>query len=65
MLAYAVHSKDLSGDFLGDCVEVFVRREDAERFVQECLTDEPDWESVLSVVQIELGGEAALRPSMN
>lgn len=40
---------------LGEAVEVFVRREDAERMLAEVLADEPQWRELLWVEPIELG----------
>jgi hypothetical protein len=37
-----------------EAVEVFIRREDAERFVQEVRDDEPELAELLSVEAIEL-----------
>jgi hypothetical protein len=43
MLVYAVVDDALSPTFpLGDALEVFLRREDAERFVEEVRGDEPE-----------------------
>jgi hypothetical protein len=41
---------------LGDSesIDLFVREEDAERALAECLGDEPDWTGLLYVVPIEL-----------
>jgi hypothetical protein len=36
----------------GDFIETFVRREDAERFIADCLRDEPEW--VLEIVEVEV-----------
>ena len=36
-----------------EVVELFAFRADAERFIAECLADEPDWSDVLSVEPIE------------
>jgi hypothetical protein len=42
VIVYAVVDDVLSPDFpLGDSLEVFVRREDAERFIENVLGDEP------------------------
>ncbi len=38
---------------LGDVVEFFTSREGAERFIAECLADEPDWRDVLAVQLVE------------
>ena len=53
MPLYAVRSALLDSDPLGDCVDLFLRREDAERFLSECLADEPGWRSVLIVEDVE------------
>lgn len=43
MLVYAVVDDALSPTFpLGDALEVYVGREDAERFVEEIRDDEPE-----------------------
>jgi len=43
VIVYAVVDDALSPDFpLGDAVEPFVRREDAERFIEEVRGDEPE-----------------------
>ena len=41
---------------LGDSesIDLFLREEDAERALAECLGDEPDWTGLLYVVPIEL-----------
>jgi hypothetical protein len=39
---------------LGDAVDTFVRREDAERFVEEVRGDEPDLASYLRIEEREL-----------
>jgi len=43
VIVYAIHDLRSSPDHpLGDAVETFVRREDAERFVEEVRGDDPD-----------------------
>lgn len=43
MLVYAVVSEKLSPTSpLGDAIETFIRREDAERFVEEVRGDDPE-----------------------
>jgi hypothetical protein len=37
-----------------EAADVYLRREDAETTLEECLRDEPQWVGVLSVVPIEL-----------
>jgi hypothetical protein len=39
---------------LGDAVETFIRREDAERFTEEVRRDEPDLASNLRIEEREL-----------
>jgi hypothetical protein len=43
VVVYAVVDDALSADFpLGDSLEVFIRREDAERFIEEVRGDDPE-----------------------
>jgi hypothetical protein len=43
MIVYAVVDDALSSDFpLGDSLEIFTRREHAERFVEEVRGDDPE-----------------------
>jgi hypothetical protein len=44
----------LAGSQLGEVIELFVRREDAERALADVLADEPTWNGQLSVVSVEL-----------
>lgn len=60
MLVYAVVDDALSPGFpLGDALEVFIRREDAKRFVAEIRGDEPDLAASLRIEERELqvGGQ--------
>jgi hypothetical protein len=41
---------------------VFIRREDAERFVEEVRDDEPDLAELLSIEPIELGESTSVGP---
>ncbi len=55
MLLYAVVDDSLSPTFpLGDAIDVFVRREDAERFVEEVRGDEPELAKQLRIEEREL-----------
>ena len=55
MLVYAVVDDALSPVFpLGVEREVFVRREDAERFIEEAHGDDPDLASCLRIEEREL-----------
>jgi hypothetical protein len=39
---------------LGDAIETFIRREDAERFIEEVRGDDPELESYLRIKEREL-----------
>jgi hypothetical protein len=55
LIVYAVVDDALSPDFpLGDAVEVFVRREDAERFIEEVRRDGPELAAKLRIEEREL-----------
>jgi hypothetical protein len=55
MLVYAVVDDALSPTFpLGDALEVYVCREDAERFVEEIRDDEPELAESLRIEEREL-----------
>jgi len=55
VLVYAVVDDALSPDFpLGDSLEVYLRREDAERFIEEVRGDDPEAAAKLRVEQPEL-----------
>jgi hypothetical protein len=59
MLVYAVIDDDFSPDFpLGDSLEVFIRREDAERFIEEVRGDDPEVAAKLRIEEreLEVGG---------
>jgi len=36
-----------------EAIDVFIRPEDAQRALEECLRDEPDWRGLLRVEEIE------------
>jgi len=42
MMVYAVLDDSLTRYLLGDSIDVFIRREDAEHFVEEVRRDEPE-----------------------
>jgi len=55
VIVYAVVDDALSPDFpLGGSVETFVRREDAERFIEEVRGDEPELVPKLRIKEREL-----------
>ena len=56
VIVYAVVDDALSPDFpLGVELEVFIRREDAERFIDEVRGDDPDLAAKLRIEHGELG----------
>jgi hypothetical protein len=55
LIVYAIIDEALSPEFpLGDSLEVFVRREDAERFVEEVRGDDPRVAAKLRIEEREL-----------
>jgi hypothetical protein len=59
VLVYAVADDSLSPDFpLGDALDVYVRREEAERFIEEVRSDEPELARYLRIERrtLEAGG---------
>ena len=55
MIVYAIVDDALSPDFpLGDALGVFIRLEDAERFVEEVRGDDPELASYLRIEEREL-----------
>jgi hypothetical protein len=54
VLVYAVVDDSLSRHLLGDSLDVYVRREDAERFIEEVRGDEPELANDLRVEEREL-----------
>jgi hypothetical protein len=55
MLVHAIHDLRSSPDHsLGDAAETFVRREDAERFIEEVRSDDPNLASQLRIEEREL-----------
>jgi hypothetical protein len=60
MITYGVRDRTIPlGAPVGDVVETFLTRDAAERFIAECVDDEPDLADVLEVVRIELDGDNA------
>jgi hypothetical protein len=55
VFVYAIVDTRLSPThLLGDAVETFIRREDAERFIEEVRGDDPELASYLRIVEREL-----------
>ena len=44
---------------IDEYIEIFAKREDAEKMLADCLSDMPEWESILEVVPVEF------KPSRN
>lgn len=60
MVVYAVVDDSLSPEFpLGNALEIFVRREDAERFIEEARSDDPALAKQLRIEQRELNAGGA------
>lgn len=63
MLVYAIVDTRSSRDHpLGDAVETFVRREDAERFVEEVRSDDPELAGYLRIEASSLPGTRSGTP---
>jgi hypothetical protein len=54
VIVYAVADDALTDFPLGDALEVFVRREDAERFIEEVRGDDPEVAATLWIEEREL-----------
>ena len=39
-----------------ETIELFLRREDAEQALADCLADQPEWRGLLRIKELELGG---------
>jgi hypothetical protein len=62
VIVYAVVDDALSLDLpLGDALEVFIRREDAERFIAEVRGDDPETAATLRIEERELEAGGAQR----
>ena len=44
----------IAGGALGEVIELYVRREDAEQALEDVLADEPDLEGVVGIVPVLL-----------
>jgi hypothetical protein len=57
VIVYAIVDDALSPDFpLGDSLDVFARREDAEGFIEEVRSDDPEVAAKLRIEARELEG---------
>jgi hypothetical protein len=50
---YGLADRTLSNSRLGEVIELYIRREDAEQALADALEDEPAWSDVLYVVTID------------
>jgi hypothetical protein len=46
-----------------EAIDVYLSEEDAQRALDDCLCDEPQWRGLLTVQQIELDPSAAPSPN--
>jgi hypothetical protein len=54
VIVYAVVDDSLTRHLLGDSIDVFVRRQDAERFIEEIRGDDPELAKALRIDEREL-----------
>jgi hypothetical protein len=54
VIVYAVVDDSLTRHLLGDSIDVFVRREDAEGFIEEIRGDDPELAKPLRIEEREL-----------
>ena len=59
MTFYALTDSRLAGSELGEVVEFYLTREKAEAALRDVLSDEPDWEGEISVVEVDLAEASA------
>jgi hypothetical protein len=55
VLLYALADSRLAGTELGEVVEFYLSREEAEAALHDVLADEPGWQGVIGVAEIDLG----------
>jgi hypothetical protein len=53
---YGLAAARLAGSELGEVVELYFRREDAEQALRGVLGDEPTWSGELRVIPVQLPG---------
>jgi hypothetical protein len=56
MIFYGLADSRLAGSELSEVVEFFPTRKQAEEALRQVLADEPDFEGMLDVVEIDLSG---------
>lgn len=59
MIFYGLVDSRLAGTELGEVIEFFPSRELAAKAMSEVIADEPDFEAVLEIVEIDLSGAPA------
>jgi hypothetical protein len=43
-----------------EAIDVYLCEQDAQRALEDCLRDEPQWQGLLSIAPVELTAEASL-----
>jgi hypothetical protein len=56
VIFYGLADHRLADSELGEVVEFFASRDEADEALQQVLVDEPEWRGELGVVEVELGG---------
>jgi hypothetical protein len=46
-----------------ETIEMFVRSEDAEQALADCLSDQPEWQGLLRLEELELSGPSEPSPN--
>ncbi len=64
MIFYGLADSRLVGTELGEVIEMFASREQAEDALRQVLADEPSFQGVLGVVEVDLSG-ADSRPPLD
>jgi hypothetical protein len=55
VIFYALTDSRLTDTDLGEVVEIFASREEAEKAPRDVLADEPEWKGIIGVAEIDLG----------
>lgn len=60
MIFYGLADSRLAGSELGEVIELFPSREQAEDTLRQVLADDPDFEWALEVIEVDLSGAAVM-----
>ena len=52
---YALTDSRLTDSGLGEVIEFYSSREEAEKALRDVLMDEPEWHGIIGVAEIDLG----------